>query len=186
MSASRPGRVLPPGKGSPLPIEHEAGWAPEPVWTKRLYKKSFRPCRESNLDCPVFQSVVRHYTAWATPASKKGRATKIKITPLRMCKFLLSCSLQWCEFNFCLAITFLPIKLSKRSLHLITLYLISQTEGRWAEIFKTGYELRVWGSIPSKGSTVFLHHVETCSRAYEVFNTTRTGSRNAVSETDWA
>jgi hypothetical protein len=45
-------------------------------------------------------------------------------------KILLSYALQWCEFNFCLAITFFPIKLSKRSLHLITLYLISQIEGR--------------------------------------------------------
>jgi hypothetical protein len=31
-SASRPGRLLPPGK-DPVPIVLEAGWAPEPVWT---------------------------------------------------------------------------------------------------------------------------------------------------------
>jgi hypothetical protein len=42
-SASRPGRVLPPGKGSPVPIVQEAGWAPEPVWTQRLEEKSFAP-----------------------------------------------------------------------------------------------------------------------------------------------
>jgi hypothetical protein len=30
-SATRPGRALPP-----VPIGHEAGWAPEPVWTQRL------------------------------------------------------------------------------------------------------------------------------------------------------
>jgi hypothetical protein len=35
-SASRPGRALPLGKGPPLPILQEAGWAPEPVWTQRL------------------------------------------------------------------------------------------------------------------------------------------------------
>jgi hypothetical protein len=35
-SASRFGRALPPGKGSPVPIGQEAGWAPEPVWTQRL------------------------------------------------------------------------------------------------------------------------------------------------------
>jgi hypothetical protein len=35
-SASRPGRALPPGKESPVPIVQEAGWAPEPVWTQRL------------------------------------------------------------------------------------------------------------------------------------------------------
>jgi hypothetical protein len=39
-SASRPGRALPPGKGSPVPIVQEAGWAPEPVWTQRLEEKS--------------------------------------------------------------------------------------------------------------------------------------------------
>jgi hypothetical protein len=42
-SASRPGRTLPPGKGPPVPIVQEAGWAPEPVWTQRLEGKSFAP-----------------------------------------------------------------------------------------------------------------------------------------------
>jgi hypothetical protein len=37
-SASRSGRALPPGKGPPVPIGQEAGWAPEPVWTQRLDK----------------------------------------------------------------------------------------------------------------------------------------------------
>jgi hypothetical protein len=27
--ASRPGRALPPGKGPPVPIVQEAGWAPD-------------------------------------------------------------------------------------------------------------------------------------------------------------
>jgi hypothetical protein len=67
-SASRPGHALPPGKGPPVPIVQEAGWAPEPVWTQRLDKKSFCICRVSNLDRLVVQSVVRHYTDWATPA----------------------------------------------------------------------------------------------------------------------
>jgi hypothetical protein len=31
-SGSRPGRVLPPGKGPPVPTVQEAGWVPEPVW----------------------------------------------------------------------------------------------------------------------------------------------------------
>jgi hypothetical protein len=39
-SASRPGRALSPGKGPPVPIVQEAGWAPEPVWTQRLEEKS--------------------------------------------------------------------------------------------------------------------------------------------------
>jgi hypothetical protein len=42
-SASRPGRALPPGKGPPVPIGQEAGWAPEPVWIQRLEEKSFAP-----------------------------------------------------------------------------------------------------------------------------------------------
>jgi hypothetical protein len=61
-SASRPGCALAPGKGPPVPIVEEAGWAPEPVWTLRLEEKSFRLCQESNQDRPVVQSVARHYT----------------------------------------------------------------------------------------------------------------------------
>jgi hypothetical protein len=67
-SASRPGRALPPGKGPRVPIGEEAGWAPEPVWTQRIEEQSFRLCRGSNLDRPVVQPVVRHYTAWTNPA----------------------------------------------------------------------------------------------------------------------
>jgi hypothetical protein len=65
-SASRPGRALVPGKGSTVPIVQEAGWALEPVWTQRQKEKSFRPCRESNLNRPVVQPVARHYTDWGT------------------------------------------------------------------------------------------------------------------------
>jgi hypothetical protein len=38
--ASSSGRDLPPGKGPPVPIVQEAGWAPEPVWEHRLEEKS--------------------------------------------------------------------------------------------------------------------------------------------------
>jgi hypothetical protein len=31
-----PDALLPTGKGPPVPIVQEAGWAPEPVWTQRL------------------------------------------------------------------------------------------------------------------------------------------------------
>jgi hypothetical protein len=62
-SASRPGRALPP-----VPTGQEAGWAPESVWIQRSEEKSSCLCRASNLDCPVVQSVVRHYTDWPTPA----------------------------------------------------------------------------------------------------------------------
>jgi hypothetical protein len=58
-SVSRPGRALTPGKGPPVTIVQEAGWVPEPVWKQRLEEKSFRLCRESNLDRPVFQPVTR-------------------------------------------------------------------------------------------------------------------------------
>jgi hypothetical protein len=61
-SASRPGRTLAPGKGPPVPIVQEAEWAPEPVWTQMIEEKSFRLCRESNLDRPIVQPVARHYT----------------------------------------------------------------------------------------------------------------------------
>jgi hypothetical protein len=62
-SASRPGRALPPGKGPPVPIVQEAGWAPEPVWTQEVRGKILCPRRGSNSDRPVVQPVVRHYTA---------------------------------------------------------------------------------------------------------------------------
>jgi hypothetical protein len=42
-SASRPGRALPPGKGPPVRIVQEAGWASEPVWIQRLQEKSSAP-----------------------------------------------------------------------------------------------------------------------------------------------
>jgi hypothetical protein len=50
-----------PGKGPTVPIVQEAGWAPEPVWTEAI-GKILCPCRGSNPDRPVVQSVVRHYT----------------------------------------------------------------------------------------------------------------------------
>jgi hypothetical protein len=35
-----------PGKGPPVPIVQEAGWAPEPVWTQRLEEKSLASTRD--------------------------------------------------------------------------------------------------------------------------------------------
>jgi hypothetical protein len=40
-SASRPGRALPLGRGPPVSIVQEAGWAPELVWTQTVEQKSF-------------------------------------------------------------------------------------------------------------------------------------------------
>jgi hypothetical protein len=39
-SASRHDRALAPGKGLPVPLVQDAGWALEPVWTLRLEEKS--------------------------------------------------------------------------------------------------------------------------------------------------
>jgi hypothetical protein len=48
-----------PGKGPPVPIVQEAGWATELVWTQRLEETSFA---SSGYRTPVVQSVVRRYT----------------------------------------------------------------------------------------------------------------------------
>jgi hypothetical protein len=37
-----PAALYPRGKRPQVPIEQEAGWAPEPIWTQRLEEKSFR------------------------------------------------------------------------------------------------------------------------------------------------
>jgi hypothetical protein len=58
--ASRAGCALPP-----VPIGQEAGWAPELVWAQRLKEKSSAFVRDQT---PVVQSIVSHYTDWATPA----------------------------------------------------------------------------------------------------------------------
>jgi hypothetical protein len=42
-SASRPAEFYSRGKGPPVPIGQEAGWAPEPVWTQSIEEKSFAP-----------------------------------------------------------------------------------------------------------------------------------------------
>jgi hypothetical protein len=42
-SASLPGPRFVPGRGPPVPILEEAGWASEPVWTQRLEEIYFSP-----------------------------------------------------------------------------------------------------------------------------------------------
>jgi hypothetical protein len=56
-SVSRPGRSLPPGKGPPVSIVQEAGWASELVWTQRLEEKSLASAGDRT---PVIRSVDRH------------------------------------------------------------------------------------------------------------------------------
>jgi hypothetical protein len=60
--------LYPGGKGPPVPIVQEAGWAPEPVWTQRLEDKSSAFVGDRTL---VVQSVVRQYTDWATPVPEQ-------------------------------------------------------------------------------------------------------------------
>jgi hypothetical protein len=62
-----PAALYPPGKGPPVPIGQDAGWAPEPVWTQGLEEKSSASVGDQT---PVAQTVVKHYTAWATLALK--------------------------------------------------------------------------------------------------------------------
>jgi hypothetical protein len=46
------------------------GWVgPRAGLDAEARRKILRPCPASNLDRPVVQPVVRHYTAWATAAS---------------------------------------------------------------------------------------------------------------------
>jgi hypothetical protein len=63
---SRPGRALASGKGPPVPIVQEAGWAPTARLDTEAREKSFRLCRGSNLNRPVVQLIARHYTNLAT------------------------------------------------------------------------------------------------------------------------
>jgi hypothetical protein len=54
--------ALYPGKGPPVPIRQEAGWASELVWTQRLEEKCFA---SAEYRTQVVQSAVRHYSNYA-------------------------------------------------------------------------------------------------------------------------
>jgi hypothetical protein len=51
-----PTALYPRGKAPPVPIVQEAGWAPEPVWTKRIEEKSCAPAGDRT---PIAQKEVR-------------------------------------------------------------------------------------------------------------------------------
>jgi hypothetical protein len=87
-SASLPA-ALNPEERIPVHIRQEAGWAPEPVWTQRLEEKSFRLCRESNLDRPVVQFVVRHFTDWATPTPRDDTEWSVNVNSVSWSWFAL-------------------------------------------------------------------------------------------------
>jgi hypothetical protein len=59
-----------PCREESYPLDRRLGGPQEPVSAQRLEGKSFFSCRGSNTDRPVVQSVVRHYTDWATPAPR--------------------------------------------------------------------------------------------------------------------
>jgi hypothetical protein len=52
-SASCPDRALPPGKGPPVPIVQEAGWAPRAGLVAEAREKTLYLCRGLNPGCPV-------------------------------------------------------------------------------------------------------------------------------------
>jgi hypothetical protein len=58
-----PAALYPRGNDTPVPIEQEAEWAPEPVWTQELEEKSSALVEDRT---PIVQPVVRHYTTWPT------------------------------------------------------------------------------------------------------------------------
>jgi hypothetical protein len=67
-SAARPGRVFTAGERTPG-THCTGGWVdPRAGLDTEVRGKILCPCRGSNFDRPVVQPVVRHYTAWATPA----------------------------------------------------------------------------------------------------------------------
>jgi hypothetical protein len=59
-----PVALLPPEKGTPVPIVQEAGWDPEPVWTQRLEEESFAPAGDRT---PIVQPVVRYHQILVLP-----------------------------------------------------------------------------------------------------------------------
>jgi hypothetical protein len=65
-SPSRPGRFT-PGVKDTVPLEYEARWAPEPVWTIWRSENSC-PHRDTNSDLFVVHPVASRVTGCAIPA----------------------------------------------------------------------------------------------------------------------
>jgi hypothetical protein len=64
--------LLPPGKGPPVTIVQEAGWASEPVWTQRLEEKSFAIAGD-DAESRVFNSsseISRRMLKWSVYVSR--------------------------------------------------------------------------------------------------------------------
>jgi hypothetical protein len=64
-----PAALYPRGKDPPPGTHWTGGWeGPRAGLDTEDRRKILCPCRGSNLDRPVVQPVVRHYTAWVNPA----------------------------------------------------------------------------------------------------------------------
>jgi hypothetical protein len=78
-SASPPGRALSRGNARPLGTHCTGGWVGlRAGLDTEVRGKILCPCRGSNPDRPVVQSVVRHCTDWANPAPNIGLVPQIK------------------------------------------------------------------------------------------------------------
>jgi hypothetical protein len=62
--------ALPPGNDPPIAIRYEAGWAPEPVWT-RWWSENSCPYRVSISDPSAVQPVASRYSDCAIPSPVK-------------------------------------------------------------------------------------------------------------------
>jgi hypothetical protein len=91
-SISRPSRSLPPGKGPPVPIVQEVGWAPEPVWTQRLEEKSFRLCRGSKCLRSLVFGFSTQRRGFAPMSVHEGVAVgKVALGPVSPSFYVLTC-----------------------------------------------------------------------------------------------
>jgi hypothetical protein len=92
-----PAALYPRGQDPRYPLSKRAGWDPEPVWTERLEEKSSASVGDRT---PVVQSVVRHYTDWATPApvfqQTQWKSWTLRC-PLENLWVILKCEKVWAE-----------------------------------------------------------------------------------------
>jgi hypothetical protein len=137
-SASRPGCALPPGKRPPHWI---GGWVgPSAGLDSEVRVKILCLCRRSNLDCPVVQSVSRHYTDWATPAPLEYYSVKkLTLVPINPRRVLLCPSSFWCVcVCVCVLLTLFPcIFIRLRILLFIWIYdpfLYKQKQHLWSSL----------------------------------------------------
>jgi hypothetical protein len=86
-----PAALLPPGKGPPVPIVQEGGWAPEPVWIQRIEEKSFAPAGDRT---PIARSSASSQTLYclSQPGSVEVLSSFIKKTVTDV-QYRIVCSL---------------------------------------------------------------------------------------------